>query len=744
MKTIPIHRDPLRSNETNSVAARKRPDLVIAHTRHKYDSAVVVKDPVAMKYHRMRPDEYFVLERLRPGATLQSLQRDYQREYAPEKVTLAELNALLFRFHSLGLTLSDSPEQGDRLLEKRRTDQNKRLTQHLSSVLFIRFPGVDPEPLLRKLYPVVRPLLSRVGLAMIAMTCLAALFTLASNWPRFLSEFPAMHQWIQLRAVLILAAVIGGTKILHEIGHAVVCKHFGSECHQIGPMLLVFTPALYCDTSDSWTLSNRFARAAVGMAGIGTEILLASLATLVWASTGPSLVHYLAMNIMVVCSVSTLLFNANPLLRYDGYYVLADLCDVPNLAPKSRGVLSRLAGRWFLGIKTDEDQSIGKRERFWLVIYALAALVYRWTLTLLILWFILLILRPYRLESVGWTLCLFAAGGLLLTTLRGPISFLRHPGQKRLIRMDRALKTGAVLAILIVTASLPLPWGESAEGRIVPHQEIPIYVATAGHLDQIQTLAGTNVQKDDPIARLVNPNVEFLFIKAQSRVSKQQELVDALSSSQLTLPDAANELPVAEAILVEFRRQLKTRQTRRDALLIRAPASGRLIAPPRRTTDVATMSDLRLASWNGDPTEPRNRGCFVQSGTELFTIITGDQWDAELVVSASQAQRIEIGNAVKLVIESHPSTPIHGRVSKISSKQWSIQENSDRRDDQQAIRQSTPVETSYAVRVHLNLSDAQRINEMVTGAEVAARISAEPISLFGRAARFANRLLRFR
>ena len=118
--------------------------------------------------------------------------------------------------------------------------------------------------------------------------------------------------------------MIGGTKVFHELGHALICKHFGGECHQIGPMLLVFTPALYCDTSDSWMLPSRWQRAAVGMAGVATEILLAAVATMVWVSTAPGLTHYIAMNVMLVCSVSTLLFNANPLLRYDGYYVLSD------------------------------------------------------------------------------------------------------------------------------------------------------------------------------------------------------------------------------------------------------------------------------------------------------------------------------------------------------------------------------------------------------------------------------------
>ncbi|PAY18514.1 hypothetical protein CKO51_16035 [Rhodopirellula sp. SM50] len=748
MTLTPLRHHRSQSSAKSPIGLRKRPDLVFVKTEHKHDSAVVVKDPIAMKYHRLRDDEWFVLERLRPGVSLESLRDQYQARFRPAKVTLSQLNDLLFRLHRLGLTVSDRAGQGDRLLEKRHSDRRRHLTQQFSSILFLRFPGVDPEPLLKRLYPLVRPLLSAAGLAVMSLVVVATILTLASNWDRFAAEFPAMQQWFQLRCVFTLAVVLGVTKVLHELGHAVVCKHFGGECHQIGPMLLVFTPALYCDTSDSWMLPNRFARAAVGLAGIGTEVLLASLATLLWASTGPSLIHSLAMNVMVVCSVSTVLFNANPLLRYDGYYVLSDLCDVPNLGQKSRELTSRLAARVLFGVAATDEEPIGRGERFGLVVYAVMATAYRWALTLLILWFLMLMLRPYRLESIGIVLCIVAAGGLLVSSFRGPFSFLRHPGKRRQIRMNRLIRSGLVIATLLVVASIPLPSGESADGRVVPRQETPIYIATGGHLDELVVSAGMSVNEGDLIATLSNPAVVHQFSKTEARVKSQRELVQSLKSSRLKLPDAANELPVAEAMLVELEQQLETHRRRREALKIRSPARGRLITPPRRpaTKDLASRqaTDLTLTGWSGDPTESRNRGCFVEPGTELFTVIGADRWDAELVVSASQVQRIKVSNEVKLVLESDPAHPLTGSVAEISSKQWTIDDNRQRRDDETATQMQTPVETSYVVRVELDTTDSIAKDALRTGADVSARITAEPISILGRIVRFLNRLLRFR
>ena len=157
-----------------AVAVRRRADLKAVETRHKHESAVVVKDPIAMKYHRMRPDEFFVLEKLDGHHSLEQIKSEYERVFAPAKVTTADLNQLLFRFHQLGLTLSDAAMQGDRLSDRRRQDRRQRWLQHISGILFIRFPGVDPEPLLKRIYPLVRPMLGWFGMLVALTACLVA------------------------------------------------------------------------------------------------------------------------------------------------------------------------------------------------------------------------------------------------------------------------------------------------------------------------------------------------------------------------------------------------------------------------------------------------------------------------------------------------------------------------------------------------------------------------------------------
>ncbi len=730
-----------RSSTNSAVCARVRADLLFVETHHQHESAVVVKDPISMKYHRLRPDEFFVLQMLDGEVSLEEIRTRYEQQFAPLRVTPAQLNQLLFRFHKSGLTVSDALLQGDQLVARRGEERRQRIKQHLSGVLFIRFPGIDPEPLLRRIYPLAGPLLGVAGATIAVILCCSALLLFLANWQQFTAELPAMQQWLRMDSILLLIVVISGTKILHELGHAIVCKHFGGECHQIGPMLLVFAPALYCDTSDSWMLRNRFQRAAVGLAGIGTEVILASIATFIWISTGPGLTHSIAMNVMLVCSVSTLLFNANPLLRYDGYYVLSDLCDVPNLGETSRRALSTRLAKLLFGV--DESTPEADSGSGWLLLYAILATAYRWGLTFLILWIVSLMLRPYGLESLGRLLCVIAAAGLITMTLRAPIQFLRNPARRRLLRMNRLFASAAVAALLLVALLWPLPSGVSASGRIVPRNETPIYISTAGRLDSLLAVPGSMVQQGDEIARLTNHDVHLSYLQAKGRFETQRRLVESIKRSRFQNPDAANELPAAEALLEELSKQLSKRQRRYDGLVLKSPGSGRLIAVARRPEadrEPSLQQEYRLVSWSGFPTDQENDKCFLDSGTELMSVVSDNQWNAELILSQSQVQRIGLGDAVKLALESNPATTFSGTVEEISRSQWTAEQNAQRQDDPKAVRMDRPLATSYVVRVQLSETPIPLIN----GATVSSRINADKISVLGRVKRSLSSLFRFR
>ena len=222
-------------------------------------------------------------------------------------------------------------------------------------------------------------------------------------------------------------------KTLHELGHAVACKHYGGECNRLGIMLLVFTPALYCDVSDAWMFRDRWKRIAVSAAGVAVELVLAALATLVWSMTQPGWINALSLNVMFVCSVGTLLINGNPLLRYDGYYVLADWLGTPNLQQQASAAVRRGLAWLLAGVTLEQPRFLAEPGPILLWSYAIAATIYRAVVIVGILWLLDAALRPLGLGAVS----LLVATIVLASVAAGPASsavgFLSNPSRRRQI-----------------------------------------------------------------------------------------------------------------------------------------------------------------------------------------------------------------------------------------------------------------------------------------------------------------------
>ena len=242
--------------------------------------------------------------------------------------------------------VADSPGQGEQLLLRRQDQRRKQRYQTLLGVLAIRFRGINPRALLDWLYPKFRWLFSPLCVAASLLLALAAVLLVAVEFQTFLARLPDFRTILAASNLPWLLVALAVTKILHELGHALACRHFGGDCHEIGVMLLVFTPCLYCNVSDSWMLPSKWQRMAIAAAGMYVELILATVCTFLWWFSEPGIFNSLCLNTMLVCSIGTVLLNGNPLLRYDGYFILADLIDVPNLSASATAAVERLAAQF--------------------------------------------------------------------------------------------------------------------------------------------------------------------------------------------------------------------------------------------------------------------------------------------------------------------------------------------------------------------------------------------------------------
>ncbi len=359
--------------------------------------------------------------------------------------------------------------------------------------------------------------------------------------------------------------VLAVTKVLHEFGHGLSCKHFGGECHEMGVMILVLTPCLYCNVSDSWMLPSKWRRAAIGAAGMYVELVIASICTYVWWFSQPGLLNNLCLNAMFVCSVSTVIFNANPLLRYDGYYILADLTEIPNLRQKATSILSRKLGEWCMGLEPPEDPFLPQRNQAFFAVYSVASAIYRWFVVFSILWFLYKIFQPYHLEVIGQIMVLASLWGLLVMPLYQVGKFLYVPGRLDKVKKTRMFATLAVVVALVAAALfVPLPHSVMSILEVQAYKAEPVYVdvPNGGVLDKVYVEAGQRVKKGQRLAQLRNLDIELAIAKLVGQEKDYEAQLENLRREGLHDPRASTRIPVVEKAMKAVADELA--QKRRD------------------------------------------------------------------------------------------------------------------------------------------------------------------------------------
>src|SRR5205085_3361693 len=246
---------------------------------------------------------------------------------------------------------------------------------------------------------------------------------------------------------------------IHEHCHVLISNLLGGEVHQMGALFLCLSPALYCNVSDAWVLPNKWHRIIISAAGIYVELVIAAIATFVWWNTPTQpFVNNMALSLMVVCSVSTVVFNANPLMRYDGYYVLADWLEIPNLRERSNRFLKNLVLEHCLGVEVQPEGYMALGRRILFVTYAITSYIYRWVVTFTILYFMYNFLRPYKLEVISTGLAFAAAASMAGWPLWRLGKNIHKRGRLPDMKRWRVLTSAAVLTALVRFACLvPVP-----------------------------------------------------------------------------------------------------------------------------------------------------------------------------------------------------------------------------------------------------------------------------------------------
>jgi putative peptide zinc metalloprotease protein len=478
------------------------PGVRIRRQNFRGERWYVIEHPYNNQFFRIRPAAYAFVARLRPDRTVEEAWKECLERFPDEAPGQAAVIQLLSQLYFANLLQYQGTNDGTQLFERYKQRRQREFNMRLRNIMFIRIPLLDPDRFLVRTLPLIGKLISPLGALLWLITVGWGLKVAADHFPLLLEQGQAVLAPSNLVLLYIGMALV---KTLHEFGHAYFCRKFGGEVHVMGIMLMIFTPVPYMDATSSWGFRNRWKRVLVGAAGMIVELFVAALAIFVWANTGPGTLHSLAYNIMFVASVSTIVFNINPLLRFDGYYILSDLVDMPNLAQRSGQQLKYFAERYLFGVKKAENPSEKRQEAVWFTVFGITSGIYR-----VIVFGGILLLLADRFLIIGIIMATVCAVAWLLVPLSQFVKYLAS--SPRLERQrPRAIAVTAALAtvILLFLNVLPLPSHFRAPGVILARERTQVVNNTAGYVTELLARPGASVQAGQPLMRLQNAELEI-------------------------------------------------------------------------------------------------------------------------------------------------------------------------------------------------------------------------------------------
>ena len=653
------------SAEMRPIQLRTRSDLVIQETMYQGETSWVVKDPIALKYFRVRKPEKIVLEMIDGRRSYEEIKDKLQSEFPEETIRVRDVHMLVNSFHKNGLLISNASGQAAPLQTKRNKELQQKSVQLLMSAMSLRLPGVDPERFLNWLYPKVSWFFTKTAFAICLMICVAAAALVLSNLEEFMRRLPEFQQFFNLRNIFFMATILIVTKSIHEFGHGLMCKHFGGECHEIGFMLLVLTPAMYCNTSDSWLLPNKWHRIAIGGAGMYIEIVLAAICTFIWWNTQPGVIHYMALNVIFLCSVTTLLFNANPLLRYDGYYMLSDFLEIPNMGQKSKTAMLSKLRSWCLGMEPVNSRLLPERNQISFAIYSVASFVYRWFIMIVILWFIAQIFEPYGLAAIGHVLIAISLIGMVGIPVYKLTKFFLYPGRLREVKKVRfAITIALCLLIGWCLFMIPVPHNVRASFVVQPVDAQKVYVTQPGTLTKVHFSPGERVKQGDLLAELKSVDHEIELERLRGQLASYESQIAAYRIDRENVEDVSRLIETAIVNRDATKKQISVVERIAKELKLIAKRDGVVIPPP--DIGSAPNSDASLASWSGTPFDRENRSAFLMPQTLFCIVGDSDSMKAMLVVDQGDAKFVTPGQEVTLMLDGQAGEKLSGEIEFVS------------------------------------------------------------------------------
>lgn len=537
--------------------------------RHDYRGRIwhILQDHANGRAHRLSPAAYRLLGLMDGTRTVQQLWELANEQLRDRAPTQEETIRLLGQLHAADAMICDVSPDSRELFRRFQRHERQKLKQKIWSPLAIRIPVWDPDAFLTRTLPYVQPVLTRWGMAAWLMTIIVGTVLTVMHFGAITENI--FDRALTIDNLLVLWLVYPLVKAVHELGHGYAVKAHGGEVHEIGIMFLVLIPVPYVDASAASAFRDKYARMLVGGIGIMVEMALATAALIVWLNVEPGPTHVVAYNVMLIGGVSTLLFNGNPLLRFDGYYVLADWLEIPNLGTRSNRHIFYVIQKYVYGSKDAEPVTSLGWERFWFVLYGIAAFLYRMFIMFAIIMYI-----GGKFLLVGVILAIWAIFTQAIVPISKGIKFLASNHKLRSNRPRAILTTGGIIAgLLFLLFVIPFPHRTMIDAVTWPSEDSQLRAEADGFISEFLVENRTQVRSGEPLIKSEDPflSARVRLLKAQINTLKVQEAA-VRRTNRVEAQLVREEIAAAERDLARAEGQLAD-------LTIQAPRDGALVVP---------------------------------------------------------------------------------------------------------------------------------------------------------------------
>ncbi|MCP3883600.1 MAG: HlyD family efflux transporter periplasmic adaptor subunit [Sulfitobacter sp.] len=551
------------------------------------------------------------------------------RSLGEKTLTQAQAIQLLAQLYKADVLLTDVSPDTRELFNRQYSSEKRQRLQRWKSPLAIRVPLIDPDRFIVATLPLARKVFSVWGMLFWLFFVGSSVVAAFLHWPELTQNLA--DRVLAGQNILILLLTFPIVKLFHELGHAYAARINGGEIHEVGIMFLVLMPIPYVDATSSSAFSSRWKRAFVGSAGMLTELFVAAIALRIWLNVESGFISAVAYNSMVIAGVSTLLFNANPLIRFDGYYILSDLIEIPNLGTRSTRYIGYLIQKYLFGIADVKSPANAPGERAWFVGYGISSLIYR----LFLISFIVFLLAD-KYFIIGVILAIWAVIMMAVMPVYKQINYLMTSKRLKGKRTRAIVTTITMVGILIGVTLIPVPFATIVEGVVWTDRESRVRMNSQGFVKEMSIRSGERVEAGQVIIVCDNYVLSANRVRLEAQLSELKAQYDAVSTLRQLQRDRVQVDLVREQINATSA-QIGLVDEQIDELTIKSPVSGIFVSFSNQTFVGRFLHRGEVVGIVVKPAPatvrvlvPQDRVNLVRQRTESVTVRMADRIDQVL------------------------------------------------------------------------------------------------------------------